>query len=92
MPLSGGNRYPLLITAASTTPQKIVADQPSLKALVIQNLDASITLYFGASNSVTSSSYLFSLAAGKTLTDKARSELWVVAGSGTPAVGGFWED
>jgi len=92
MALSGGNRYPLLITAGSTSAQKIIADQPTLKALVVQNLDASITLYFGRDNTVTSSSYLFSLAAGKTLTDKARAELWVVAGSGTPAIGGFWED
>lgn len=92
MPLAGGNRYPLLLTAASTTAAKIMDEQPNLRALVIQNLDASITLYFGTSAGVTSSSYLFSLAPGKTLSDKARAALWVVAGSGTPALGGFWED
>jgi hypothetical protein len=92
MATSGGNRYALLLTAASTSAQKIIAEQPNLKALCIQNPDAAITLYFGLTNAVTSSSYLFSLAPGKAISDKARTELWVIAGSGTPAIGGFWED
>lgn len=92
MATSGGNRYALLLTAASTSAQKIIADQPNLKGLCIQNNDAAITLYFGLTNAVTSSSYLFSLGPGKAYTDTARSELWVIAGSETPAIGGFWRD
>jgi hypothetical protein len=72
--------------ALSTTAEEVNAANASRIGLKIKNLDASILVYIGDSNAVTSSNgYELGSKVEITITDYA-GPIWMIAASGTPTV------
>lgn len=72
--------------AMSTSATSIVASNSTRSGLVIKNIDSSIAVYIGTSNSVTSSNG-YALAAGESVALSITTNQWYgIAASGTPRV------
>lgn len=89
MPLVNGNKYALATNTVANTATLILPEDPSRRGLFMTNLHASATMYFGGSG-VTTSSYLFKLDAGQSISDTlTRDALYAIVASGTASLAGF---
>lgn len=71
--------------AASTTPTQAVARRAQRFNVTLRNLDAAITIYYGYSASVSSSTG-FPLKAGESQPLYTQAAIFIVSASGTPTV------
>lgn len=85
------NRNPRQVIL-STTALSLVKEDQNRTSLTLSNLDASITMYYGYSNDISTTAKSFPLVAGETITillalgEDPRYELFILAASGTPTV------
>ena len=85
------NRNPRQVQL-NTNAQSIIKEDMNRTALTISNLDPLITVYFGYSNDMTSSSKSFPIVAGEDKTfllalgEDPRHEMFLLAASGTPTI------
>ena len=73
--------------ALSTTAEKIVSARNTRRKLTVKNHDASIAVYLGTTDAVTSSTGLQLKTNEVFEIDGHTGELWAIAASGTPSVG-----
>lgn len=72
--------------ALSTAAEKIISARSVGRRYVLRNVDASIVIYIGTTDAVTSSNG-FPLKAAETLIiDNHNGEVWAIAASATPSV------
>lgn len=77
--------------ALSTTAEKIASVSAGQHRVIVKNTDASITVYLGHSDAVTSANGM-PLLAGESIALYTRGEVWAIAASGTPTVAIILED
>lgn len=89
MAVDTGNKFALSNTTIAATATLVAPEDPARRGVHVQNIEASATIYFGASG-VTSSDYYFSLAAGQRVSDsQTRDALYAITASGTASIRGF---
>lgn len=71
--------------ALSTTEEIVAASEPFRRSIMIQNLDTSITVWWGFDSTVSSSTG-GRLLAGESVTLPTTAAIWMEAASGTPTV------
>ena len=73
--------------ALSTTAERVdsAAASPTRRSILIQNLDAAITVYWGAADTVTSATG-GRLIAGSSVRLYTQAAVYMIAASGTPTV------
>jgi hypothetical protein len=84
----GPRQFASFTNAMSVTAEAMLPERPSRVSAVLRNLDASITMYVGAS---TVDSGSFPLPAGASMTLTTIAAVYVVAASGTPTLA-IWEE
>lgn len=89
MPVVNGNKSALTTNTVAATATLILPEDPNRRGLFITNLDASVTIFFGGVG-VTTSSYLFRLTAGQSISDVlTRDALYAIVATGTASIAGF---
>ena len=87
--MTQGHKGTLTNTTIAATATLVTPEDPSRRTLFLENVDESVTIYFGPST-VTTSDYLFRLAAGKSVSDSdSRDALYGIVASGTAPIKGF---
>ena len=72
--------------ALSTNAEVIFAARPTRVRAVVKNLDAAISIYIGAADTVSSTTGL-TLLAGESVEVFTTAAIYAIAASGTPSVG-----
>lgn len=74
-----------LQVAVSTTPTKAIARRAQRFNVTVRNTDATITIYYGYTSSVSSTTG-FPLKAGESQPLYVQADIYIVSASGTPTV------
>lgn len=77
---NGGNKSAPLTVTATTTAGQLLADNPNRRAAQFRNTDASVSVFIGRDNTVTSSGSTkgMELKAGEVYTDRVSRDAWYV--------------
>lgn len=84
-PKRGAANIAVSQNALSTTAEVIAASRPTRVRVIVRNQDASISVYVGHSDAVTSSNG-FLLKAEESVSFYTTAALYAIAASGTPSV------